>query len=143
LLFPINSDEKFDEVLSFLGASYFRALGQGQRYEKSAHALAIDTGLEKAEELPAFPEFWIGKPEFDAVSTAILGLVDSHSVGGVYHFELLPGMDTVIDIRSVLFFRNTVKWLGLDPVPAFIGMGETPIPILKISGLRFTVRMSL
>ena len=60
LLFPLNEGEKFDEVVSFLGASYFRALGQGQRYGKSARALAINTGMDKPEEFPIFREFWIG-----------------------------------------------------------------------------------
>nr|MBA2548882.1 glucan biosynthesis protein [Burkholderiaceae bacterium] len=41
-----------DEVVSFLGASYFRALGQGQRYGASARGLAIDTAERQGEEFP-------------------------------------------------------------------------------------------
>ena len=43
----------------FLGASYFRALGAGQRYGLSARGLAIDTVGGQGEEFPRFTEFWI------------------------------------------------------------------------------------
>jgi glucans biosynthesis protein len=43
--YPLNSPKYKDEVLVFLGASYFRALGKGQRYGISARGLAIDTAL--------------------------------------------------------------------------------------------------
>ena len=50
----------------FLGASYFRALGAGQRYGLSARGLAIDTVGGQGEEFPRFTEFWIVKPAADA-----------------------------------------------------------------------------
>lgn len=36
VLYPINSKDKNDEIVSMLGASYFRVLGQGQVYGLSA-----------------------------------------------------------------------------------------------------------
>ena len=44
LRFPINAPHVWDEVIAFLGASYFRFLGRGQRYGLSARALAINAG---------------------------------------------------------------------------------------------------
>ena len=32
LHYPLNTDDYFDELISFLGASYFRALAEGQKY---------------------------------------------------------------------------------------------------------------
>ena len=52
----------------FLGASYFRALGAGQRYGLSARGLAIDTVGGQGEEFPGFTEFWIVKPAADATT---------------------------------------------------------------------------
>jgi hypothetical protein len=46
-----------DEFVSFLGASYFRALGKGQLYGISARGLAIDTAQASGEEFPRFVEF--------------------------------------------------------------------------------------
>ncbi len=53
LMYPINSDVVFDEVAVFLGASYFRAVGQGLNYGITARGLAIDTGLPSS--LSGFP----------------------------------------------------------------------------------------
>src|SRR3954447_6668381 len=44
VIYPINQPGKLDEVISFLGASYFRFLGRGQRYGASARALAVGSG---------------------------------------------------------------------------------------------------
>jgi len=60
--YPINSPKYKDEVVVFLGASYFRALGKGQRYGLSARGLAVDTALGSGEEFPQFVEFWIRRP---------------------------------------------------------------------------------
>ena len=49
---PLNTPDYHDEVLAFLGASYFRALGRGNAYGLSARCLGIDTGLDVPEEFP-------------------------------------------------------------------------------------------
>lgn len=63
MLYPINSKDKNDEIVSMLGASYFRVLGAGQVYGLSARGLAIDTALPSGEEFPRFREFWIERPK--------------------------------------------------------------------------------
>ncbi|WP_205416566.1 glucan biosynthesis protein, partial [Escherichia coli] len=45
VLYPVNSADKNDEIMSLLGASYFRVVGKGQVYGLSARGLAIDTAL--------------------------------------------------------------------------------------------------
>ena len=50
------------QLAVFLGASYFRALGRNQRYGISSRGVAIDTGLPKQEEFPAFRRFWLERP---------------------------------------------------------------------------------
>ena len=50
--FPVNSPSYKDEALVFLGASYFRGLGRGQRFGLSARGLAIDTAEATGEEFP-------------------------------------------------------------------------------------------
>ena len=127
LLFPLNDGNTFDEFLSFLGASYFRALGTGQRYGKSARALAINTGMDKPEEFPVFREFWIGKPEFESVQVQIFALLDSPSVSGAFQFKVQPGKETVIDVTCTLFFRKAVDWLGLAPLTSMYWYGENSI----------------
>ncbi len=72
VLYPLNRPDKLDEVMSILGASYFRVIGKGQVYGLSARGLAIDTGLPVAEEFPAFREFWIERPHGAGQAAGVL-----------------------------------------------------------------------
>ena len=63
VLYPINKADKQDEIMTMLGASYFRVVGKGQIYGLSARGMAIDTALPSGEEFPRFTEFWIEKPK--------------------------------------------------------------------------------
>ena len=47
------------DVVAFLGASYFRAVGGTLQYGLSARGLAVDTALARDEEFPDFTEFYI------------------------------------------------------------------------------------
>ncbi len=64
--YALNAQAYKDELIVFLGASYFRALGAGQIYGLSARGLAIDTVGGQQEEFPRFAEFWIERPAADA-----------------------------------------------------------------------------
>lgn len=124
LLYPLNRDDVFDELAVFLGASYFRAVPQGLLYGISARGLAIDTGEKSGEEFPIFREFWLEKPDRDATSITIYALLDSRSVAGAYRFLITPGLETVIDVKAQLFFRERVKKLGLAPLTSMFFHGE-------------------
>ena len=124
LHYPLKRDETFDEIAVFLGASYFRAVGLGQAYGLSARALAIDTGLPKAEEFPIFREFWIEKPEKDANSLTMFALLDSPSVVGAYRFVIRPGLDLGMDVYSHIYFRKSVERLGIAPLTSMFMRGE-------------------
>ncbi len=62
VLYPINKADKKDEIVSMLGASYFRVVGKGQVYGLSARGLAIDTALASGEEFPRFRRFGLSSP---------------------------------------------------------------------------------
>jgi len=112
----INSPTYRDEVVTFLGASYFRALGRGQRYGLSARALAIDTAEMSGEEFPRFVEFWIERPRPSATHLTIYGLLDSPRATGAYRFVVTPGVTTVLDVDARLFLRRSVGKLALAPL---------------------------
>lgn len=119
-----NEPGKWDEIISFLGASYFRALGRGQRYGISARGLALNAGGPGAEEFPHFIEFWLGKPDPQARSLTLHALLDSPSVAGAYTFVVTPGDDTTIDVRATLYFRKGVELPGLAPMTSMFWFGE-------------------
>jgi glucans biosynthesis protein len=122
--FPINNAAHKDEVIVFQGASYFRAVGKGQRYGLSARGLAVDTVGAGAEEFPRFTEFWLEKPAADATSVTVTALMDSKSVTGVYRFVVTPGTDTVVDVQSRLYLRKNVTTLGIAPLTSMFFSGE-------------------
>ncbi len=122
--FALNNPKYRDEVLVFQGASYFRALGKGQRYGLSARGLAVDTALGSGEEFPHFVEFWIERPQSGDKELTIYGLLDSKRVTGAYSFVLRPGAETVTMVKARVFLRENVTKLGLAPLTSMFFFGE-------------------
>lgn len=122
--YALNNAAYKDELVVFLGASYFRALGKQQHYGLSARGLAIDTVGGKGEEFPRFTEFWIERPTKDATQLVIHALLDSPRATGAYQFTLRPGDSTVADVRSKLFLRAGVATLGIAPLTSMFQHGE-------------------
>lgn len=123
--YPINTPDYYDEVAVFLGASYFRAVAKNQNYGMSARALAIDTALSTGEEFPYFKEFWLMKPAPNANKMVVYALLESASVTGAYSYVIQPGVETGMDVRSVLFFRKKVEKVGISPMSSMFFYGET------------------
>ncbi|HIU16917.1 MAG TPA: glucan biosynthesis protein [Candidatus Avidesulfovibrio excrementigallinarum] len=137
LLFPLHGEAHKDEVASFLGATFFRALGQDCGYGLSALGLTVDTASASGEEIPWFREFWLVKPAPGASTLTLYALMDSPSQTGAYTFTLTPGEKTLMDVRCTLFARSGAKSghkLGIAPMSSMFlsggGVKEdgTPIP---------------
>ncbi|HPB69119.1 MAG TPA: glucan biosynthesis protein, partial [Candidatus Omnitrophota bacterium] len=122
--YPLNKPDYWDEVVSFLGASYFRGLPKDLVYGISARGLAVDTGLPSGEEFPYFKEFWIKRPPKGKDTLVIYGLLDSPSVTGAYQFTLQPGSETNITVHCVLFARHSIEKLCLAPLTSMYYFGE-------------------
>lgn len=122
--YPLNGPAYKDEVIVFLGASYFRALGAGARYGLSARGLAIDTVGAGPEEFPRFTEFWLVKPASDARTLRLFALLDSPRASGAYQFDVVPGEETVVEVRARLYLRAAVGTLGLAPLTSMYYFGE-------------------
>jgi periplasmic glucans biosynthesis protein len=126
----LNSAAYKDELIVFLGASYFRALGRGQHYGLSARALALDTvGAPpgQGEEFPRFTEFWIERPAAAADRLRIHALLESPRSTGAYEFTVVPGDNTVVEVRSRLWWRvgtTPVATLGIAPLTSMFQHGE-------------------
>jgi glucans biosynthesis protein len=122
--YALNTPDYKDELIAFSGASYFRALGVGQRYGMSARGLAIDTVGGQSEEFPRFTEFWLVKPAPDADTLTIYALLDSPRASGAYQFDVKPGVDTIVATRARLFLRANVATLGIAPLTSMYFFGE-------------------
>ena len=120
----LNRADALDEFVSFQGASYFKAVGQGQRYGLSARGLAVDTARPSGEEFPLFRSFWIERPYVGAREIVIHALLDSQSVAGAYRFTVRPGRDTVIDVEATLYPRRALGHVGIAPLTSMYLLGS-------------------
>ncbi len=112
----LNRPDHFDEVISFLGASYFRALGRGQVYGLSARGLAIGVADRRGEEFPLFRSFWLQRPGPNVEAAVLHALLDSPSATGAFRFTVRPGEATVVDVEARLFPRTEIGGAGIAPL---------------------------
>jgi glucans biosynthesis protein len=137
VLNELNGTNRWDELGSFLGASYFRLLGKNLRYGQSARGLALDSGEpDRPEEFPIFTDWWLGKPNEGDSGLRLYALLDSVSCAGAYEFFIRPGDTTTANIKAVLYFRETntvtavdknrrpLKTVGMAPLTSMFWFGK-------------------
>jgi len=126
--YPLNRPEAYDELISFLGASYFRALGRDNVYGVSARGLALNCWLNGPEEFPRFSEFYLVRPQTDDEPLTIYAALEGESVTGAYQFEILPAsenaQETMVEVTARLFFRSSVEELGVAPLTSMFLYAE-------------------
>jgi glucans biosynthesis protein len=126
--YPLNSPAYKDEIITFLGASYFRALGAGQQYGLSARGLAIDATGASAEEFPRFTDFWLVRPAADAKQLTLYALLDSPRATGAYRFDITPGAQTVTRVQARVYLRaaagRPIATMGIAPLTSMFFFGE-------------------
>jgi glucans biosynthesis protein len=111
--FALNQPDVFDEICSFLGASYFRAVGKNVTYGLSARGLAVKTADPGGEEFPLFRAFWLERPHAGANSIVVHALLDSPSATASFRFTIRPGESTVFDVQSTIFPRVELAAAGI------------------------------
>jgi periplasmic glucans biosynthesis protein len=121
---PIKRRDYYDEVIVFLGASYFRAVGKDEVFGLSARGLAIDTGESWGEEFPWFKEFWLVTPAAGSKELTVYALLDSPSLAGAYRFVIAPGEQTAVNVECRLFLRKEVRKIGIAPLTSMFYHGE-------------------
>ncbi|AJY44720.1 glucan biosynthesis protein [Martelella endophytica] len=121
--YPLNRKEVSDELISFLGSSYFRALGQGNLYGLSARGLAVNTATGQGEEFPRFSSFYIERPTADTDKITVYAALEGPSATGAYRFVITPGKNTRMDVTARLFFRNDIERLGVAPMTSMFLFG--------------------
>ncbi|MBP0651841.1 glucan biosynthesis protein, partial [Mycobacterium tuberculosis] len=72
----INTPDRWDEVVLFQGATYFKALAKGLQYGVSARGLAINLSEEGNEEFPTFERFYVARPKPGGNSIVVHALLE-------------------------------------------------------------------
>lgn len=125
-----------NDWVAFLGASYFRAIGDLYQYGLSARGVALDVAQAgKPEEFPAFTHFWFLPPSGKAgdntstTSVTVFALLDGPSISGAYRFVLQRDTGkngaVTMEIDSALFLRRDVARLGIAPLTSMYWFSET------------------
>ncbi|KXW56422.1 glucan biosynthesis protein [Ferrovum sp. PN-J185] len=110
---------------AFLGASYFRAIGDEYQYGLSARGVAVNVVVEGVqEEFPDFTHFYFVPPEDNSDSMIIYALLDGPSITGAYRFKITRRHEVIMEIENHLFLRKDIHRLGLAPMTSMYWFSE-------------------
>ena len=119
-------DWRRNDWVAFLGASYFRAIGELAQYGLSARGVAVNTVVYGApEEFPDFTHVWFETPIPGSDSVTVHALMDGPSVVGAYRFVMRRTAAVIMDIDSLVVLRRDVARLGLAPMTSMFWYSET------------------
>jgi glucans biosynthesis protein len=119
-------DWRGNDWVAFLGASYFRAIGELFQYGLSARGIAVNSVVyDKQEEFPDFTDFYFATPEVGSDSVTLYALLDGASVAGAYRFVMRRSNVVTIDVEKTLFLRADVARLGIAPLTSMYWFSET------------------
>ncbi len=126
---PGRKGEKLEwqknDWVAFLGASYFRAIGELYQYGLSARGLAIDPAVAgKAEEFPDFTHVWLETPQPGAEYVVVYALLSGPSVAGAYRFRMHRGKGVTMEIETEIHLRRDVERLGIAPLTSMYWYSE-------------------
>ena len=124
-------DWRKNDWVAFLGASYFRAIGELYQYGLSARGLALDTVVhDRPEEFPDFTHVWFETPAPGSDTVVVCARLDGPSVAGAYRFTMRRDRAVVIDVEAVLFLRRDVARFGIAPLTSMYWYSETAKPTM-------------
>lgn len=122
-------DWRSNDWVAFLGASYFRAIGELYQYGLSARGIAIDVAAaDRPEEFPDFTQVYFETPKPGDEAVTVYALLDGPSVCGAYRFVMRRGAGVIIDVDTNVFLRRDVQRLGIAPLTSMYWYSETRKP---------------
>jgi glucans biosynthesis protein len=117
-------DWKRNDWIAFLGAAYFRSIGELHQYGLSARGVALDAAVAgKAEEFPDFTRFYIGPESGDTVT--LHALMEGPSIVGACRFLMTRNKGVLMDIDQSLYLRADMTRFGLTPLTSMYWFSET------------------
>src|SRR5690606_30570213 len=93
-----DPDWRTNDWVAFLGASYFRAIGDLYQYGLSARGIAIDPAVYgKPEEFPAFTRIYFQTPARGSDTVTLYALLDGESLCGAFKFTMQRAAGVIMD----------------------------------------------
>jgi glucans biosynthesis protein len=105
-------DWRKNDWVAFLGAAYFRAIGELRQYGLSSRGVALDVAVpDRPEEFPDFTDFYIDSaPDGDVMT--LYALMEGPSIVGAFRFLMTRAKGVVMDIEATMFTRAQVSRFG-------------------------------
>ena len=118
-------DWRKNDWVAFLGAAYFRAIGELRQYGLSSRGIALDVAVaDRPEEFPDFTDFYIDSaPDGDTMT--LYALMEGPSIVGAFRFLMTRGKGVVMDIQAAMFTRAQVSRFGIAPLTSMYWFSET------------------
>ena len=121
-------DWRSNDWVAFLGAAYFRAIGELHQYGLSARAVALDIAAPgRPEEFPDFTRFYIGQVP-NSGDVTICALLEGPSITGAVQFVMQRGKGVTMDVSQALYLRKDIVRFGLAPLTSMYWFSETAKP---------------
>ena len=118
-------DWRKNDWVAFLGAAYFRSIGELGQYGLSSRGIAIDVAVaDRAEEFPDFTDFYI-ESAADGDTITLYALMEGPSIVGAFRFLMTRTKGVVMDIQATLFMRAQVSRFGIAPLTSMYWFSET------------------
>jgi periplasmic glucans biosynthesis protein len=122
-------DWRKNDWVAFLGASYFRAIGELYQYGLSARGIAVNVTLpDRPEEFPSFTQFYFESPEDNSGTVVLYALLDGPSVAGACRFVMTRAKGVVMEIEKALFLREDIARIGIAPMTSMYWFSELRKP---------------
>jgi periplasmic glucans biosynthesis protein len=118
-----------NDWVAFLGASYFRAIGELYQYGLSARGVALDVASPgRQEEFPNFTRFYFEPPADGSHDVTLYAALEGPSITGAYKFVMHREKAITMEIETRLFLRKDIGQLGLAPMTSMYWFSETIKP---------------
>jgi glucans biosynthesis protein len=124
-----NLDWHSNDWAAFLGASYFRGIGELGQYGLSARGIAVDVSTPgQPEEFPNFTRFYF-EPQADGANNMVVyAMLDGPSLTGAYRFVLHRDNGVVMEVEARVFPRRDIHQLGIAPMSSMFWYSEASKP---------------
>jgi periplasmic glucans biosynthesis protein len=127
-----KADWHNNDWVAFLGASYFRAIGELAQYGISARGIAIDVSTPgKPEEFPDFTRFYFQPAAPDSHEVTVFAALEGPSITGAYRFVMKRGKAVEMEVEARLFVRRDISQLGIAPLTSMFWYAE----MSKVAGI--------
>jgi glucans biosynthesis protein len=118
-------DWRTNDWVAFLGASYFRAIGELYQYGLSARGLAVDVAVhDRTEEFPSFTHVYFETPQAGSDTVTVYALLDGPNVTGAFRFVMRRAAAVTMDIEKAIYLRGDVGRLGFAPLTSMYWYSE-------------------